>query len=90
MLAGNEDKTPSPEFFWGVLVFVITKLRAVLVFEITKTKTPKFTVRFDLKLGGKDRTKDNLTDYNNFGYNLTLYFDGFDFRGSYSFRNLKI
>ena len=22
-----------------------------------KTKTPKFTVKFDLKLGGKDRTK---------------------------------
>ena len=32
------------------------KLRGVLVFEITKTKTPKFTVKFDLKLGGKDRT----------------------------------
>ena len=28
----------------------------VLVFEITKTKTPEFTVKFDLKLGGKDRT----------------------------------
>ena len=37
-------------------------LRRVLVFEITKTKTPKFTVKFDLKLGGKDRTEDNLTD----------------------------
>ena len=45
-----------------------------LVFEITKTKTPKFTVKFDLKLGGKDQTY--------FGYNLTLYLDGFDFRGS--------
>ena len=28
----------------------------VLVFVITKTKTPKFTVKFDVKLGGKDRT----------------------------------
>ena len=28
----------------------------VLVFVITKTKTPKFTVKFDLKLGEKDRT----------------------------------
>ena len=28
----------------------------VLVFVITKTKTPKFTVKFELKLGGKDRT----------------------------------
>ena len=65
-------------------VFKITK-----VFEITKIKTPKLTVRFDLKLGGKDRTKDNFTDYNYFGYNLTLHFDGFDFRGSYSFRNLE-
>ena len=51
------------------------KLRKIL-------KTPKFAVRFDLKLGGKDRTKDNLTDYAYFGYNLTLYFDGFDFGGS--------
>ena len=35
---------------------VLVKLRGVLVFEITKTKTPKFTVKFDLKLGGKDQT----------------------------------
>ena len=86
MSAGNEDTTPSPEFF-----FFFGGGGGVLVFEITKTNTPKFTVRFDLKLGGKDRTKGNLTDYNYFaiGYNLTLYFDGFDFRGSYSFRNLK-
>ena len=32
-----------------------------LSFEITKTTTPKLAVKFDLKLGGKDRTKDNLT-----------------------------
>ena len=56
--------------------------RGVLVFEITKTKTPKFTVKFDLKLGGKDRTRYNLTGQTYFGYNLTLYFDEFDFRGS--------
>ena len=66
-------------FFLGGGLSFRRKLIGVLVFEITKTKTPKFTVRFDLKLGGKDRTKDNLT----------LYFDGFDFRGSYSFRNLE-
>ena len=54
----------------------------VLVFEITKTTTPKLAVKFDLKIGGKDRTKDNLTDYTYFSYK-TLYFDGFDFRGSY-------
>ena len=35
-------------------------LRPVLVFEITKT--PKFPVKFDLKLGGKNQTEDNLTD----------------------------
>ena len=29
---------------------------------IAKTKTPKFTVKFDLKLCGKNRTEDNLTD----------------------------
>ena len=46
------------------------------------TKTPKFTDKFDLKLGGKDRLWYNLTDQTYFGYNLTLYFDGFDFRGS--------
>ena len=34
----------------------------VLNFEITKTKIPKFTVKFDLELGGKTRTEDNLTD----------------------------
>ena len=66
-------------FFQGVLVFVIE----VFVFEITKTKTPKFVVKFDLKLGGKNRTEDNLTDQTYFDYNLTSYFDGFDFRGSY-------
>ena len=32
------------------------KLKGVLVFEITKTRTPKFTVKFDLKVGEKDRT----------------------------------
>ena len=53
-----------------------------LDFEITKIKTPKFTVKFVLKLGGKDRTWYNLTDQTYFGYNLTLYFDGFDFSGS--------
>ena len=33
-----------------------------LVFVMTKTKTPKFTATFGLKLRGKDRTEDNLTD----------------------------
>ena len=28
----------------------------------TITLTPEFTVKFDQKLGGKDRTEDNLTD----------------------------
>ena len=35
---------------------LLVLLRRVLVLEITKTKTPKFTVKFDLKLGGKDQT----------------------------------
>ena len=39
-------------------------------------------VKFDLKLGGKNRTEDNLTDYTYFSYILTSYFDEFDFRGS--------
>ena len=39
-----------------------TPLRGVFVFEMTKTKTLKFAVKFDLKLCGKNRTKDNLTD----------------------------
>ena len=47
---------------------------------ITKTKTPKF----DLKLGGKNWTEDNLTDQTYFDYNLTSYVDGVDFRWSYS------
>ena len=41
-------------FFLGGLSFR-NKLREVFIFEITKTKTPKF----DLKLGGKNRTEDN-------------------------------
>ena len=48
----------------GVLlygVFVLVQ-EDYFVFEITKTKTPEFTVKFDLKLGGKNRTEDNLTD----------------------------
>ena len=38
------------------------KLRGVFVFEITKTKTPKFTVKFDQQLVGKNRAEDNLID----------------------------
>ena len=64
----------------GVLVFVIRKTKGVFVFEIAKTKTHAFTVKFDLKLGGKNRTEDNLLDQTYFGYNLASYFDGFDFR----------
>ena len=37
--------------WWGLLVFITTK-----------TKTPELTVKFDQKLGGKDRTEDNLTN----------------------------
>ena len=55
-------------FFFFFLLYCVTTvtpfiveileidLVGVLVFEITKTKTPKFTVKSDLKLGGKDRT----------------------------------
>ena len=56
-------------------MYVCMYIPGVFVFETTKTKNPKFTAEFDLKLRGKDRTEDN-------GYNLTSYFDGFDFRGS--------
>ena len=46
-----------------VLVFIITKtISGVFVFEITITKNPKFTAKFELNLLGKDRTEDNLTD----------------------------
>ena len=46
-----------------IIYFVITKTkRGLIVFEIMKTKTPEFTVKFDLKLGGKNWTEDNLTD----------------------------
>ena len=43
-----------------ILLFVC--FCGVLVFVITKTKTPKFTAKCDLKLCAKDRTEDNLTD----------------------------
>ena len=51
---------------WAVVIRLHIYLRidflGVLVFEITKTKTSEFTVKFDQKLGGKDRKEDNLTD----------------------------
>ena len=37
-------------------VFYGSFFGGVFVFEITKTKTPEFTFKFDQKLGGKDRT----------------------------------
>ena len=41
----------------GVLVSVVTKTKRGLSFgNYENLKTPKFTVKFDLKLGGKDRT----------------------------------
>ena len=48
-------KTPN-KILSNVYVRVLRKLRGVLVFEIKKTKTPKFTIKFDLKRSGKDRT----------------------------------
>ena len=45
-----------------IVVVGVLVLRGVLVFEITNTRTPKFTVKCELKLGGKDRTGDNLAD----------------------------
>ena len=43
-------------------VRIITKTKKGLCFKNDKTKTPEFTFKFDLKLGGKNRTEDNLTD----------------------------
>ena len=40
---------------------VITKTKRGLCFR-NYEKTPKFTVEFDLKRGGKNPTEDNLTD----------------------------
>ena len=36
--------------------------KGIFAFEIAKTKTYKFTVKFDLKLDGKNRTEYNLLD----------------------------
>ena len=47
-----------------------------------KTKIPEFTIKFDLKLGEKNQTEENLTDEASFDYNLTSSFEGFDLRGS--------
>ena len=44
-------------------MYVCMYVRGVFVFETTKTKNPKFTAEFDLKLRGKNRTEDNLTNY---------------------------
>ena len=46
-------------------MYVCMYIPGVFVFETTKTKNPKFTAGFDLKLRGKDRIEDN-------GYNLPL------------------
>ena len=48
--------------FIHILRIGFVKLRGVFVFEITKTKTPKFTIKFVQKFGGKNRTEDNLAD----------------------------
>ena len=47
--------------FEGRHIYFTDWFSGVFVFEITKTKTPKLTVKFDLKLCGKNRTEDNLT-----------------------------
>ena len=46
----------------GGLSFRNNELSGVFVFEATKTKTPTFTAKFDLRLHRKDRTEDNKTD----------------------------
>ena len=58
------DSLPA-DILWGSFVthsflphrgedwFCERKLREVFVFETTKTRTPKFTVKFDQKLGGR-------------------------------------
>ena len=60
----NRKVLKNPTNFSGTHLRICVKdaTPLVFVFEITKTKTPKFTVKFDLKLGGKNRTEDNLTD----------------------------
>ena len=61
-------------------------LVGVLVFVIARAGTPKFAVGFDLKLGGGGgggRAWGGLADWTCFGCSLTLYFDGFDFGGSW-------
>ena len=70
------------DFIYILQIGFVGGLRGVFVFEIMKTKTPKLTLKFDQKLGGKKRTEDNLTDKTYFGYNLTSYFNRFHFRGS--------
>ena len=44
-------------------MYVRMYVRGVFFFKTTKTKNPKFTAEFDLKLRGKDRTENNLTGY---------------------------
>ena len=75
-------------FFGGLGLGLGLGLR-VLVFEITKTKTPKLAVTFDLKLGGKDPTKDNLTHYTYLSYNIWLYISTDLILGGLSSRNLE-
>ena len=52
---------------WTLYIFYGLVLWEVLVFVITKTtkrgKTPKFTVKFDPKLGGKNPTEQNFQNF---------------------------
>ena len=50
-------------FYLRINKYVCTYVHTrVFVFKTTKTKNPKFTAEFDLKLCGENRTEDNLTD----------------------------
>ena len=48
------------EVFYQFLLKVIKE--SSLFWGVTKTKTPKFTIQFVQKFGGKNRTEDNLAD----------------------------
>ena len=53
LLKFSNGRNSTSYIFYGLVLW------RVLVFVITKTKRG---LKFDLKLGGKNRTEDNLTD----------------------------
>ena len=64
-------------------------LTKIIVFEITKTKTPEFTVKFDQKLGGNWIREKIIWQIRPISVTIWLYISTDSILGGLSFRNLE-